>query len=152
MKVALGADHAGYEGDAPHFKPEIRRSLEEMGHEVIDCGTCSADSVDYPDFADKVAGAVLSGEADQGVLICGTGIGIGMAANRHKGIRAAACVTPDMVRLAREHNNANVLCLGKRLVDLDQARELLKLWFEVPFSGGERHVRRIEKMDLPGNC
>ncbi|MCC6143359.1 MAG: ribose 5-phosphate isomerase B [Candidatus Hydrogenedentes bacterium] len=152
MKVALGADHCGYEGEAPHFKPEIRRCLEDLGHEVIDCGTFSDASVDYPDYAAKVAQAILSGKAEMGVLICGTGMGISIAANRHKGIRATVCVTPEMVRLAREHNNANVLCIGKRILNLDQSRELIKLWFEIPFSGGERHIRRIEKLDHLGTC
>lgn len=147
MKIALGADHCGYEPPEPHFKPAIKACLEELGHEVIDCGAFGPESVDYPDYGDKVAHAILSGQAEQGVLICGTGMGISIAANRHPGIRATVCVTPEMVRLAREHNDANVLCLGKRVLSIEESKKLLALWFAIPFNGGERHRRRIEKLD-----
>ena len=146
MIIAVGSDHAAYEGEAPLYKPALMEHLAALGHEIIDCGTCGPESVDYPDFADAVCREVLSGRAGAGLLICGTGIGVGIAANRHPGIRAAVCATPDMARLSREHNDANVLCLGKRILDLDQARELINAWLTTPFSGGERHCRRIQKL------
>lgn len=146
MIIAVGSDHAGYEGDPPQFKPAIMQYLQSLGHQVIDCGTSGAQSVDYPDFADAVCREVLAGRAEAGILICGTGIGMGIAANRHPGIRAAVCATRDMARLSREHNDANVLCFGKRILDLDEAVELLNIWLSTPFSGGERHCRRVQKM------
>lgn len=146
MRIAVGSDHAGFEGPV-HYKPEIMRYLEEKGHEIVDCGTNGPESVDYPLYADKVCEAVVSGQAERGVLVCGTGIGVAMAANRHRGIRAAPCATPEMARLAREHNNSNVLCLGRRTLELDQCFELIDIWLETPFSEGERHVRRLREMD-----
>ncbi len=146
MIIAIGSDHAGYEGDAPQFKPAVMEHLRALGHQVIDCGTSGTESVDYPDFADAVCRELLAGRADAGVLICGTGIGMGIAANRHPGIRAAVCATPDMARLSREHNDANVLCVGKRILPLDQVFELVDIWLSTPFSGGERHCRRVQKM------
>lgn len=146
MIIAVGSDHAGYEGDAPQYKPAIMEHLRAQGHQVIDCGTGGAESVDYPDFANAVCDAMLAGRAEVGVLICGTGIGMGMTANRHKGIRAAVCATPDMARLSREHNDANILCMGKRILPLDQVLALLDIWLDTPFSGGERHCRRVQKM------
>lgn len=146
MKVAIASDHAGFEDPPPYFKPEIVKYVQELGHEVVDLGPQGPGSVDYPDFADKVAEEITSGGAEMGILLCGTGMGISMAANRHKGIRAAVVMTPEMAELARSHNNANVLCLGKRVLSLDQIRELIKTWFETPFDGGERHLRRISKM------
>jgi ribose 5-phosphate isomerase B len=116
---------------------------------VVDCGTNGPQSVDYPDFADRVSRAVFEGGADAGVLICGTGIGMGIAANRHIGIRAAVCVTPEMARIARDHNNANVLCIGRRLLSIDEIKAIVAAFFSTPFSGGERHERRVAKMDLP---
>jgi len=146
MKIAVGCDHAGYEGPGPAYKEEMVKHIEALGHEVVDCGTHSADSVDYPDFAQEVCDAVLRGDADRGVLMCGTGIGMGMAANRNKGIRAATCTTVDMARLAREHNNANVLCIGRRILSLAQCLELIDVFLSTPFSNAERHQRRVEKM------
>jgi len=146
MKIAVGSDHAGFEEPKPYYKPAIIQHLEAQGHEVVDCGTNGPDSVDYPDFADNVAAAILDGQAERGVLLCGTGIGISIAANRHKGIRAATCATPDMARLAREHNDANVICVGRRILALDTCLELIDLWLATPFSNGERHVRRVGKM------
>jgi len=145
MIIAIGADHAGYEGDVP-YKPELMRYVESLGHQVLDCGTNGPESVDYPDFADAVAKAILEKRAACGILLCGTGIGVSIAANRHHGIRAAACATADMARLSREHNDANVLCLGRRILELGQCKELITLWLDTPFSGGERHCRRIQKM------
>ena len=114
---------------------------------MVDCGTWSADSVDYPDFAAAACKKILAGEADCGVLLCGTGIGISIAANRFSGIRAAVCVTPEMAQLSREHNNANVLCLGRRILPLDEVFSVIETWLAASFSGGERHERRICKLD-----
>ena len=146
MRIAVGSDHAGFEAPEPLYKPEIIKYLEGLGHEVVDCGTDSAASVDYPDFANRVCKAVLGGEAERGVLVCGTGIGVSIAANRHRGIRAAACATEEMARLARTHNNANVICLGRRILPFEACLRLIDIWLETPFSEGERHIRRIEKM------
>ena len=145
MKIAIGSDHAGYEGVIP-FKPELVKHLESLGHDVLDCGTAGPEPVDYPDYAQKVSDAVLRGAADYGVLMCGTGIGMSIAANRNRGIRAAACATPDTARLAREHNDANVLCLGRRILSLKTCIELLDVFLNTPFSEGERHKRRVAKM------
>lgn len=147
MKIAVGSDHAGFEDPPPYYKPAIVEHLKQQGHEVVDCGPDGPEAVDYPDYAEKVCRAILAGEAERGVLICGTGIGIAMAANRHKGIRAAPCISLEQVRLTREHNNANVLCLGRRLLELEACYELVDLWLQTPFSNGERHCRRINKMD-----
>lgn len=146
MRIAVGSDHAGYEGPSPFYKPEIIAHLQALGHEVLDCGTNGPESVDYPDFADAVSEAVLSGKAERGVLICGTGMGISMAANRHAGIRAAVVVTPEMAELSRSHNDANVIALGRRTSTLEDCKKLVDIWLKTPFSGGERHARRIGKM------
>ena len=146
MRIAVGSDHAGYEEPPPYYKPAIMERLVALGHEIVDCGTDSAASVDYPDFAPHVSHAILSGDADCGVLLCGTGIGMSIAANRNPGIRAAVCATPDMARLAREHNNANILCLGRRILSLPQCFELMDIFLNIPFSEGERHRRRVAKM------
>jgi ribose 5-phosphate isomerase B len=147
MKLAFGCDHAGYEDPEPYYAPEIIAFLESLGHTVDHVGTFGPDSVDYPDFAAKVCARILEHSADVGVLLCGTGMGISIAANRHKGIRATACVTEKMVRLARDHNNANILCVGSRVSTLGECKVLIKLFLETGFSGGERHQRRIEKLD-----
>lgn len=146
MIIAVGSDHAGYEGDPPQFKPAVMRHLSDLGYQVVDCGANGPESVDYPDFANAVCEAILTGYAEKGILICGTGIGMSITANRYPGIRAAVCATPDMARLSREHNDANILCLGKRILPLEQAIELIDLWLATPFSGGERHCRRVQKM------
>lgn len=146
MRIAVGSDHAAYEEPQPYYKPEIAKHLQALGHTVVDCGTEGAASVDYPDFADRVAQTLLRGEADMGVLICGTGIGMSIAANRHRGIRAAACATPEMARLAREHNDANVLCLGRRILTLPECLALLDTFLNTSFSEGARHQRRVAKM------
>lgn len=147
MKLAFGCDHAGYEAPEPYYAPEIVAYLKELGHTVEHVGTFGPDSVDYPDFAAKVCAHILDGSAELGVLLCGTGMGISIAANRHRGIRAAACVTEQMVKLARDHNNANILCIGSRVSTLDECKVLIKLFLETGFSGGERHQRRINKLD-----
>jgi len=145
MRIAVGSDHAAYEGDAP-YKPAMMAYIEAQGHAVVDCGTNGPESVDYPDFAQNVCDAILAGEADAGLLVCGTGIGMSIAANRNPGIRAATCTNEEMARLAREHNDANVLCLGRRILSLDKCIAIIDIFFTTPFSGGERHCRRVAKM------
>lgn len=146
MKIAVGSDQAGYEDPPPHYKPELMAYLGIKGLHVIDCGTDSPESVDYPDVSETVCGKVLSGEAELGLLVCGAGIGMSIAANRHKGIRAAVCTTPEMARLSRQHNHSNVLCLGRRILSLDICREIIDAWLDEPYSEEERHVRRVEKL------
>ena len=147
MKVAVGSDHAGWEEPAPYYKPSVVNYLEAQGHEVVDCGPYEPGSVDYPDYAKRVADAITSGEAEMGVLLCGTGIGISIAANRHKGIRAAVCLRPEMAFVTREHNNANVICLGTRLLSIRECYGLIDIFLATPFSDRDRHHRRIKKLD-----
>lgn len=135
--VALGSDHAGVE-----MKAAIKRALEEAGHAVQDYGTDGPDSVDYPDFANAVAGAVIDGRAQLGVLVCGTGIGISIAANRHPGIRCALVHDTTGARLAREHNDSNVLALGARTTGTEVALDALRAFLATPYAGG-RHERRV---------
>lgn len=139
MKIAIGSDHAGFA-----LKKELIKILEEEAKEVIDCGTYTSDSVDYPDIAEKVAREVLS-QNILGVLICGTGIGVTIAANKIPGIRAALCWNVFTARLAREHNNANILAIGSRVTGTDLAVEILKNFIKSDFTAG-RHQRRIEKI------
>ena len=142
MKIGLGADHGGFE-----MKQKIKDLLAKRPEvEVTDFGTYSPESVDYPDLAQAVCATLLAGEADAGILMCGTGIGMSIAANRNPGIRAAVCATPEMARLSREHNNANVLCFGKRILSLQESLKIIDVWLATPFSEGERHVRRVCKM------
>ena len=138
--IAIGADHAGYS-----LKEDLKGWLIGGGHQVLDFGTHSLESVDYPDFAGPVADAVTSGAAARGVLVCGTGMGMAMAANKFDGVRAAVCLDPLMARMSREHNDANVLALGARLTEGRSAVEILQAWLETAFAGG-RHVRRVEKL------
>ena len=140
MKVAVGSDHAGFE-----IKGRVIEWLERQGHEVEDFGTHSAASCDYPEYADKVAHAVARGDAERGVLICGSGIGMSMAANKVHGIRAAVCHGVEAAELSRRHNDANVLCLGARLNTPGEIEAIVRHWFEAEFEGG-RHLRRIERM------
>ncbi len=140
-KIALAADHAGYE-----FKDALASYLREKGYDVIDLGTNSPDSVDYPVYAKKLCSSVLSGECEKGILVCGTGIGMSIAANRYKGIRAALCTIPEYARLAREHNNANVLCLGARFVGFDEAVKITDVFLNTEFLGG-RHQNRVNQLD-----
>ncbi len=140
IKIALGADHAGLE-----LKEKVREYLVSRGYEVEDHGTNSPQSVDYPDYAEKVAARVAAKEVGFGVLVCGTGLGVAMAANKVPGIRAAPCNDTISARLAREHNDANVLTLGGRLTDEATARKILDTWLATPFAGG-RHERRVEKI------
>jgi len=138
--VAIAADHAGRD-----LKEVLRLELEAMRLPVLDLGTNSRDSVDYPEFADALAAALADGRAGRGILVCGTGIGIGMAANRHRHVRAAVCHDATSARLARQHNDANVLAIGARLVGVEVAKECLRVFLSTPFEGG-RHARRLEKL------
>ena len=139
-KFYIATDHAGYA-----LKAYIKNFVQELGHEIIDLGPDSADRVDYPDFAYKAAKAIIEGEADRGIFICGTGIGISIAANKVKGIRAALCYNIYAAEMSRRHNNANVLCLGGRVLGEELAKAIVKVWLETPFDGG-RHERRINKI------
>jgi ribose 5-phosphate isomerase B len=141
MKIAIGADHAGYE-----LKGRLARALESAGHEVLDCGTHDERSTDYPEWGAKVARSVVSGAAERGVLVCGTGIGVAMAANRIRGCRAANCNDLYSVELARRHNDANVLTVGARVVAPALAESILEVFLSTPFEGG-RHQRRVEGID-----
>ena len=141
MRIAIAADHGGF-----ILKEKLRARLAAMGHEVADFGTESTESCDYPDFAQAVGDAVAEGRADRGVLICTTGIGMAMAANKVSGVRAAPAQSEDEVRMTREHNDANVLTLGARYVDEREAMALIRIFLETEFSGGERHVRRVAKI------
>ncbi len=141
MKIALAADHAGYEE-----KEKVKKTLDELGIGYTDMGTNSCESVDYPDFARKAAEAVAGGKYDQGLLLCGSGTGMAIAANKVHGIRAAVAWSPEIARLAREHNDANVLSLPARFMSDEDVREILKAWFGAHFEGG-RHERRVEKIE-----
>ena len=138
--IAVGADHAGYE-----YKTVIVELLKNKGLEVKDFGTCNTDSVDYPDFAHPVAAAIENGEANLGILICGSGNGVAITANKHQGIRAAICWNKDIARLSRQHNNANILCIPSRFVPTPEAEEMVNIFLSAPFEGG-RHEQRVEKM------
>lgn len=140
MRIALGADHAGVA-----LKDQIKALLDERGDDYTDFGTASRDPVDYPDYAIKVAREVASGAFDRGLLFCGSGIGMAIAANKIPGIRAAPVVDEVSARLSREHNDANVLSLGERLTPLDQARRFVQIFLDTPFAGG-RHERRLAKI------
>ncbi len=140
MKIAIAADHAGFV-----LKEKLRQMLAEDGHEVTDFGPANAESCDYPDYAQPVASEVAAGRADRGVLVCSTGIGMAMAANKVAGVRAAPAVSEDEVRLTREHNDANVLTLGARYVDEEQAWKMTRIFLHTDFAGG-RHARRVAKI------
>ncbi len=138
MIIALASDHGGFE-----LKEYIKTLLDE--HKILDLGTESEVSVDYSDYGIKAGEAVASGKADMGIIVCGTGIGISIAANKVKGIRCALCHCPEYARLSREHNNANILALGGRFLTKDQAENIIKTWLSTPFEG-DRHVRRLNKI------
>lgn len=140
MKIAIGCDHAAYT-----FKEEIKAYLAEKGHTLIDKGCYSAERADYPDHGIAVGEAVTSGEAERGVVICGSGIGISIAANKVKGVRCALCSEPLSARLSRNHNDANVLAMGARLIGLEMGKAIVDEWLVAEFEGG-RHVGRIEKI------
>lgn len=144
MRIAVGSDHAGLA-----MKESLAQRLRELGHSVVDCGTHSLDRVDYPDFGAAVGRAVASGGAEGGVCVCGSGIGIGMAANKIAGVRAATVWDETSARLAREHNNANVICIGERLVGSEVALAAMAAWLNADFEGG-RHTARVAKLDQLG--
>lgn len=141
MKVALGADHAGF-----RLKNEIKNFIESLGHEVTDVGPHSEDSVDYPDFASKACQLVLEGQVDKGILICGTGIGMTIAANKIPGIRCALVHDAFSAKATREHNDSNVLAMGERVIGPGLAQDIVKIWLETPFSQSERHQNRVDKI------
>ncbi|MBO39904.1 MAG: ribose 5-phosphate isomerase B [Rhodospirillaceae bacterium] len=138
--IAVGADHGGYK-----LKRDLAKQLRGMGFEVLDFGTDNFDAVDYPDIAEVVVSAILKGQAGQGVLVCGSGIGMSIAANRHNGIRAALCNNEKAAELARQHNNANILVLGERLIELSVAKQCVERFFLSEFEGG-RHHKRVQKL------
>jgi ribose 5-phosphate isomerase B len=138
--IAIGCDHAG-----PALKGVLAAALREAGHTVLDMGTHDDSRVDYPDFAHAVCAAVEQGRAQRGVLICGTGVGMAIAANRHPGIRCAVAGETTTARLCREHNDANVIAMGARLIDAAAARDILRVFLATPFEGG-RHVQRLDKL------
>ena len=137
MKVAVGCDHGGFV-----LKDAVISTLEELGAQVVDMGTYSTESVDYPVYGKKVADAVANGECDLGVVMCGTGIGISIAANKVKGIRAAVVTDEFMAEMTRRHNNANIIALGGRVITPEKAKSLVKAWYTAEFEGG-RHARRV---------
>lgn len=141
MKIAIGSDHAGY-----LYKEKIKRLLISRGHELKDFGTDSEESVDYPLFIRPVALAVARGEAERGVVLGGSGNGEAMAANRVKGVRCALCWNVESARLARQHNDANMISLGQRMISEEDALEIVRVWLTTEFEGG-RHVRRIQMLD-----
>lgn len=141
MKIALAADHAGFEE-----KEMIKKTLDELGVEYTDMGTNSGESVDYPDFAHKVGEAVASGEVDQGLLLCGSGTGMAISANKVHGVRAAVAWSEEIARLARMHNNANVLALSARFTTPEERDKIVRAWFAADFEG-ERHQRRVDKIE-----
>ncbi len=142
MLIVIGSDHAGLE-----LKKQLSVFLEKQKHSIIDVGTDSLDSCDYPDIAKKLVKTVAQKKGSQGILVCGTGIGMSMAANRYGGIRAALCHSVETAQLAREHNNANVLCLGARITSLEHAKSIAKTFLETEFSQQQRHQKRIEKLE-----
>jgi ribose 5-phosphate isomerase B len=141
MRIVISSDHAGFD-----YKSKIIGFLKSMGNAVHDIGTDSSEHVDYTDFAEKGAKIVACGEADIGIFICGSGIGMDIVANKIKGIRSAVCWNGETARLARNHNHANILCLGERLLTLDECLEIVKVFVNTPESTEERHVRRVKKI------
>jgi len=140
MKIAIGSDHAAFE-----FKEQIKPFVEGLGHTVEDCGTWSTERADYPDFGIKVGELVSAGKADRGIVCCGTGIGMSIACNKVKGVRCALCNDPFLAKLSREHNDANVLAMGARIIDVETAKKIVEVWLSTDFSGG-RHSGRIKKI------
>ena len=141
LRIAIGSDHGGYE-----YKEQIVSHLKEQGYECVDVGTYSTDSCDYPVIARTVTTKITTGEADRGILICGTGIGMSIVANKVKGIRAALCGDTFSARASRAHNNSNVLCLGERVIGINLAMDIVDIWLESKFEGG-RHQRRVDMME-----
>lgn len=140
MKIAVGCDHAGF-----GLKEDVMGLLKALDYDFVDCGTNDTSSVDYPDFGEKVAGLVSSGQVERGILICGTGIGMSMVANKFPNVRAALCNDLFCAKMSRMHNDANILVLGGRVIGKDLAAEIVKIWLATPFEG-QRHLRRINKI------
>ena len=140
MKLAIGSDHAGFD-----YKELLKKALQKKGYDLKDFGTHSADSADYPDIAHPVANAIENKEFELGVLVCGSANGVAITANKHQGIRAATCWTEELASLARQHNNANILCLPARFVSYDLAEKILDRFLQEKFEGG-RHERRVSKI------
>ncbi len=140
MKIAMGSDHGGI-----HLKNHLKDYLTQKGYEVLDKGTYTEESCDYPDYAEKVGKAVTGGEAELGILVCGTGLGISIAANKIKGVRAAVCGDVYSAKMSREHNNANILALGERVTGVGLAEMIVDVWLATEFAGG-RHARRVDKI------
>ena len=140
--IALGSDHAGFE-----LKEKIKQYLEKRKLKIKDYGCYSEESVDYPDYAEKVARTVANGKAEKGIVICGTGIGMSMAANKVLGIRAALCWNEETAEMSRKHNDANILCLGARMIDHEKALRIVDIWLKTNFEGG-RHRRRVNKISI----
>lgn len=145
MKLAIAADHGGYE-----LKEEIKQYLTDKGYEIIDLGTNSCEAVDYPEYGKRCAEAVVGGEANLGIVFCGTGIGISIAANKVKGARCALCTSEEMAELTRLHNDSNMLALGGRTVSLADAKKITDKWLTTEFSGEERHQRRVDQLNEMG--
>ena len=141
MKIAIGGDHAGFQ-----YKQRLIKFLEDAGHTVRDFGPGSAQSVDYPDHVHPLASSIASKDCDLGILICGSGNGVAMTANKHENVRAALCWTTELASLARQHNNANVICLAARFIAYEYAESLVDTFLNTPFEGG-RHERRVEKIN-----
>lgn len=138
--IAIASDHAGF-----HYKENVKVLLKSLNLEFKDFGTHTTDSVDYPDYAHAASEAISSGQCDQGIFVCGSGVGVSIVANKHKGVRAAACESVTAAELSRKHNNANVLCFGERLVGWGVAEEMIKVFLNTNFEAG-RHTRRVEKI------
>ena len=142
MKISIGADHAGFS-----VKEKIREYLESKGYRILDKGAYSEESVDYPEFGHAVGNSVKDGESAKGIVVCGSGIGISMAANKVEGIRAALCTTPEHALVSRLHNDANVLAIGARMTDFDIILEIIDTWLRSEFEGG-RHSKRVNKIEV----
>lgn len=141
MKLAMGSDHVGWE-----LKQEISDYIQSLGHETVDFGAYSSERTDYPKYGKKVAEEVASGQFDGGVLICGTGVGISISANKVKGIRAVVCSEPYTAKLSKQHNNTNIVAFGSRVVGVDLAKMIVKEWLEASYEGG-RHAKRVDMID-----
>jgi ribose 5-phosphate isomerase B len=141
MKIVVGSDHAAYE-----LKEAIKEKLTKEGHEVIDVGCDSTESVDYPKYGHAVGRTVASGEAERGIAVCGSGIGISIACNKVPGIRAALCTSVEMAEMCRRHNNANVVCMGARMISQELAFDIIDKWMTTDFEGG-KHLRRINELE-----
>ena len=142
MKISIACDHGGFE-----LKNNLEDYLEQLGHSVVDYGTYNVDRCDYPDFARPASLAVADGECERGILVCTTGIGVSMVANKIKGVRCALCVNPDMAKMTRAHNDANMIAMGQKYVDLDTAKQIVDNFLNTPFDGGV-HAERVGKIEI----